>query len=384
MRVLMLNNEFPPLGGGTGTVNRAILQRLEAHPEVEIDLVTSALGRRYEEEHFAEHIRLLKVPVNNHNIHHSSNRELFTYAMRGLALAWNLQRRKPYHLCMAWAGVPAGSVALILHHLCSLQYLLRVSGPDIPGFEQRYSLLYPVLTPIIRAVWRGAERVIAKCQEEAVMIQRCEPGLPVEIVPNGVDLVAFPPAPGAPNDGPLRLLCVARLIERKGQRQLISAVQRLSADGLDVTLELVGDGDSLETYQKLAGQLGVQERVTFCGYIPREEIAAHYTSAHVFVLPSYNEGMSVAMLEAMAAGLPLVCTHTGGASELVQEHGPTVNGFTYTWGDLDALTAILRRLALDRSMSRRMGAASRQYAANFTWESASQKILELLENAVSR
>ena len=195
MRVLMLNNEFPPLGGGTGTVNCAILQRLAETPGLEIDLVTSALGRHYEEEYFSEHIRLLKVPVNNQNIHHSSNRELLTYAVRGLALARNLQQRQPYQVCLAWAGVPAGGIALALRRLNGLRYLLRVSGPDIPGFEQRYGPLYPVLTPVIRAVWRGAVRVIAKCREEAEQVQRCEPGLLVEIVPNGVDPAIFPPPP---------------------------------------------------------------------------------------------------------------------------------------------------------------------------------------------
>ncbi len=381
MRVLMLNNEFPPLGGGTGTVNRAILQRLAIRPGIEIDLVTSAIGRHYEEEQFSKNIHLFKVPVNNRNIHHSSNRELSTYAMLGLTKAWKLHKQKSYHVCLAWAGVPAGGVALALHGVCGLHYLLRVSGPDIPGFEQRYSPLYPVLTPLIRAVWRGAEQIIAKCQEEADLVQRCEPGLPVEIVPNGVDQSAFPAAPGAPDDGPLRILCVGRLIERKGQRQLIMAVQRLCAQGLDVTLELVGDGDAMTAYQEMVQQLGVEDRVSFTGYVPREDIAAYYSAAHVFVLPSYNEGMSVAMLEALATGLPLISTRTGGASQLIQEDGQGANGFTFAWGNIDALTAAIERLALDRPLARRMGAASQQRAANYNWNFASDRILELLNNA---
>jgi phosphatidylinositol alpha-1,6-mannosyltransferase len=384
MRVLMLNNEFPPLGGGTGTVNRAILQRLAIHPELEIDLVTSALGRQYGEERFSKNIHLFKVPVNNQNIHHSSNRELITYAIYGLGLAWKLQRRRPYQVCLAWASVPAGSMALVLHYLCGIRYLLRVSGPDIPGFERRYGSLYPILTPMIRATWHGAERVIVKCREEADMVQRCKPGLQVEIVPNGVDQSLFSTSLGAPDDGPLRLLCVGRLIERKGQRQLIHAVQRLCSEGLNVTLELVGDGDSLENYQSLVQKLGLEDRVTFSGYVPREQIASHYAAAHVFVLPSYNEGMSVAMLEAMASGLPLICTHTAGAGELVQEHGPTINGFVYDWGDVDALTAALKCLVLDRKLARQMGTASRVHSKRFTWDSSSQKILELLELTAGR
>jgi len=63
--------------------------------------------------------------------------------------------------------------------------------------------------------------------------------------------------------------------------------------------------------------------------VPREEIPRHYAAAHVFSLPSFNEGMSLAALEAMGAGLPLVLTHTGGTDELVEEG---VNGFTHDWG----------------------------------------------------
>jgi phosphatidylinositol alpha-1,6-mannosyltransferase len=110
MRILMLNNEFPPLGGGTGTVNRAILQQLAQEQDLEIDLVTSALGRRREQERFAERVRILKVPVNSQNIHHSSNRELLTYAARALPAALRLQRTRSYDLCFAWSAVPAGDL----------------------------------------------------------------------------------------------------------------------------------------------------------------------------------------------------------------------------------------------------------------------------------
>ncbi len=95
MHVLMLNNEFPPLGGGTGTVNCALLQRFAQVSGMEIDLITSALGKRPEEERFAERIRILKVPVNNQNIHHSTNRELLTYAGRALPFALKRHHLSP-------------------------------------------------------------------------------------------------------------------------------------------------------------------------------------------------------------------------------------------------------------------------------------------------
>lgn len=380
MRILMLNNEYPPLGGGTGTVNRAIVRELAQAPELTIDLITSALGRAPEQAEEAGRVRVFKVPVNNQNLHHSSNRELLAYAARALPLAARLHRAQPYDLCMAWSAVPAGGVALALRRRLGLRYIVRVCGPDIPGFERRYGALYPVLTPAIRAIWRGAEVVVAKCAREAEMIGAVDARVPVMLVPNGVDLAAFRPAPVA-EGGPLRLICVARLIERKGQPQLIEAIARLAAEGLDVRAELVGTGDAQASYAALARRLGVAERVSFAGYVPREGLAERYAAAHAFVLPSYNEGMSVATLEALAAGLPLVVTRTGGTAELVDE---PANGLTFGWGDVDALTAHLRRLAADRELARRMGAASRQRAERFGWGDAARGYARLFERVARR
>lgn len=381
MRLLMLNNEFPPLGGGTGTVNLAILRRLAAMPEMEVDLVTSAPGKRPEEIFFSERIRIFKVPVNNRNIHHAVNRELVLYALRAWPLAGRLHRRRPYDLCLAWSAVPAGGVAWALRRTAGLPYLVRVGGPDIPGFERRYSFLYPFLTPLIRSIWRGAEAVVAKCEGEAAMIRGVDPKVSISRIPNGVEMAAFPPASPGPQDGPLRLICVGRLIERKGQHHLIHAVKRLTDQGIEVSLELIGTGDSQASFEAQARALGMEERVRFRGYVPREEIAAHYAAAHAFVLPSYNEGMSVATLEAMAAGLPLVVSRTGGTADLVEEG---VNGWTFPWGDGESLAAHIRRLALDRSLARRMGEASRARAARFTWDHACESYRILFEKIISR
>ncbi|MEI7769580.1 MAG: glycosyltransferase [Chloroflexales bacterium] len=373
MRILMLNNEFPPLGGGTGTVNRAILARLAGVPGLEVDLVTSALGYRAERERLAERVRLIKVPVANRNIHHSSGRELLTYAALALPAALRLHRARPYDLVFAWSAVPAGGVALALRRLAGLPYILRVCGPDIPGFERRYGPLYPVLTPTIKAIWRGARRLVAKCQAEADMMLAVQPGMHIDLVPNGVELGAFPPAPIA-DGGPLRLICVARLIERKGQHHLIAALRQLVDQGLDVTLELVGAGDARAVNEALARRLGLAERVSFAGYVPREQIAARYAAAHVFVLPSYNEGMSVATLEAMAAGLPTIVTRTGGAEELVEEG---VSGNIVPWADVGALADRLRAPAQSRDLARRMGRAARARAQGFSWDAATARYLAM-------
>jgi phosphatidylinositol alpha-1,6-mannosyltransferase len=379
MRLLMLNNEFPPLGGGTGTVNRAMLERFARVPGLKIDLVTSGLGRRSEEEFFSDRIKLYKVPVRNRNIHHSSNRELVEYLIRGLRLALKLHRNENYDRCFAWSAVPAGAIAFALRRMVGLRYLVRVCGPDIPGFERRYQTIYFLISAFIRQIWRNADSLIAKSEREIEMIHAVDPTVICSLIPNGVDINAFKPAIVA-DKGPLKLLCVGRLIERKGQHHLIDSVKRLTEEGIEVELDLVGTGDSRSANEAQVARLGLRDRVHFRGYVSREQIAEHYAAADVFVLPSYNEGMSVALLEAMASGLAVVVTATGGTPELIK---PEINGLVFDWSDVESLTTHLRRLAQDRSLVRRMGEASRTRANDFSWDRAALLYIDLLERLTS-
>jgi phosphatidyl-myo-inositol dimannoside synthase len=173
---------------------------------------------------------------------------------------------------------------------------------------------------------------------------------------------------------------VGRLIERKGQHHLIDAVKQLAEEAIDVRLDLVGTGDARSSYEAQVSRLGLGDRVRFLGYVPREEISQHYAAAHVFILPSYNEGMSVALLEAMASGLAVLVTPTGGTPELVETG---VNGLVFDWADVERLASHLRRLAQDRLLVRRMGEASSLRAQSFSWEAAAQRYLEIFNEIAS-
>ena len=93
IKILMLNNEFPPLGGGTGTVNQEILKQHVGNSYLEIDLVTSSADKNQSIETFDERITIYKIPVNRFNIHHASNKELILYGWRAFWQAYNLHKK---------------------------------------------------------------------------------------------------------------------------------------------------------------------------------------------------------------------------------------------------------------------------------------------------
>lgn len=369
-RILMLNNEFPPLGGGTGSVTLALFREFARVDGIEIVLVTSSTGTAETTEAFAPNIAIHRLPVSNRNLHHSTAPELLRYAWKARRKALELHRKTPFDLCMAWSTVPAGWVAQQLRKRTGLPYIVRVGGADIPGFEKRYRWIYPILKPVIRSCWQNAERVVAKCETERLMMRQCLPGIVVDIIPNGVDTELFSPAGSPPPFPPLRLVCVGRLIRRKRQEDIIEAVARLNQEGHETTLDLVGTGDDEPRLRELVRERGLEDRIVFSGYVSREKILGHYQRAHIFVLASDNEGMSVSTLEAMACGLPLVVSRTGGTEELVEEGG---NGHIFPPGDREALHAILARIATNPKERHLLGLASRTKSAGLSWNGASHR-----------
>lgn len=336
------------------------------------------MGNQPEEVQFADRIRIYKVPVSNQNIHHSSNRELIRYTARGYRLSRKLVRRNDYDFSFAFAGVPAGGISFALEKVTGLPYIVSLQGPDVPGFEARYNYLYPWLRPVLRQIWGGAECVTAISKDHQSLAHQTMPGLEIPIFYNGVDNVYFHTNNKPPERDKVIILCVARLIGRKGQHNLIEAFSKVKEMGVgkEIKLMLVGTGDCEDDLHQMANTLDLSDQVLFTGFVPREEMPGIYQQADIFVLPSQNEGMSIALLEAMASGLPVLVTNTGGTEELVENN---VNGFILEWEDVERLAELLLMLVRDDALRQRLGSASRTKAERYSWEEVSKSYLDLFK-----
>jgi phosphatidyl-myo-inositol dimannoside synthase len=381
MKLLMLNNEFPPLGGGTATVNYELLTRFAKYPELKIHLITSNNSTKKEVLSFAPSILITKLPINSQCLHHATNLELIKYSILARQEAQKLRKKEGFNLAFAWSAVPAGAVTCFLP---KLPYIVRVCGPDLPGFEKRYQWIYPFISPIIKKTLLDAELVIAKCDGEVDLVKKCAPNAKVKIIQNGVDTSFFYPkkdlqTPRANQTKALNIISVGRLIERKGQRTIFKALSLLKESNYDFKLHLVGTGDSEKSYREEVSKLKLENFVTFHGAVPREKIVSIYQLADVFVLASDNEGMSVATLEAMACGLPLITTSVPG-SELLVKDGD--NGFIFQVNDFLTLKSHLKNLADNPTLLEKMGKNSLKKATLFSWDSICEKYLEIFFSSI--
>jgi glycosyltransferase involved in cell wall biosynthesis len=196
---------------------------------------------------------------------------------------------------------------------------------------------------LARTSFERADLVAPVSEELAGRLRELAPKARMEVVPNVVDTAVFgpPTEPRATDRSPARLLNVAELAEKKGQRFLLAALAELP----DATLDVAGGGSEREPLERLASDLGVAERVRFLGPQPRERIAELMRNADLFVLPSLHENLPVVLIEAQASGLPAVATTVGGVAELVDADA----GLLGPPGDPAALAAAIRRALAERS-----------------------------------
>lgn len=207
----------------------------------------------------------------------------------------------------------------------------------------------------------------------------------LEVIRSGLDVTAFAAARngnGAAADeageGPVRLLCVGRLVSLKGQALLLDATAELLARGLDVRLTMVGDGPKRDELLCRCEALGLSERVEWTGAVGQDEIPAHYAEADVFCLPSFAEGVPTVLMEAMLTETPVISTRIAGVAELVEDG---VSGVLIPPGRTDLLVEAIEGLAADSARRRDLGAAGRaKVEAEFDTQRAVRRLAELFES----
>ena len=197
----------------------------------------------------------------------------------------------------------------------------------------------------------------------------------------GVDASAFHPrfrsaqmrmemTEGNPDD--TVLITVGRLSDEKQLEHIRPALERLPG----ARLVLVGDGPARATLERFYADLPV----TFMGYLSGERLAQAYASADIFVFPSRLETFGLVVIEAMAAGLPVVASRVGGVAEIVRE-GDT--GYTFASGDAEAIVAGISKIASDFENMRRMGADARAYAEGQSWDAIMDEVIEVYAGLIA-
>jgi glycogen synthase len=276
------------------------------------------------------------------------------------------------------AVLPLARLAARRHH-CPLVATIHLSVRHaLRPVTARGAVLHAAGGAVERWLLPGADAVIALTGSTARLLR--SDGIPagrVHVIPPGYDPALFAaaaedPFPGLPRP---RVAYLGRLAPQKDVGTLLAAFARLPAG---TRLLLVGDGPDRAALHRLARRCG--GRVHFTGFVPHARVPAMLQHVDLLVLPSLYEDLSSALIEAMAAGLPVVATRVGGTADLVR-HG--ANGLLVAPRDPAALAAAISQILTDPAAAARMSAAARHTAAGYAWPGLARQVLKVYQHVTT-
>lgn len=374
MRILLMNSEYPPIGGGAGNASANIARELAALGQ-DIHVLTTSF-RNLPHDEMIDGVHVLRVPSFRHRTDRSGAFEQSVFIIASLVGVLRLLRHWRPDVILAFFGVPAGVTAMVTWLLFKIPYVVSLRGGDVPGFRPYdFGTYHHLIAPLLRHVWKNARAVVANSIGLRAMALNFEPRYTIKIIPNGVNVDRYTPS-ATRNWNTPRLLFVGRFVHQKGLDLLLPALGQLTDLPWDFTA--IGDGPQREALEAFAARLGIAERIHFLGWQRDGELEKHYRESNLFVLPSRHEGMPNVVLEAMASGLPVLATRIAGSEELIL---PGITGELVPPEDVPALVAALRQLMTDAGLRRRLGSAGRQRVEGaFNWSNVAQRYLSLLQS----
>ena len=374
-RVLLVTNDFPPRRGGIQSYLVELVSRLAATGEHTLTVYApqwkdaDVFDAQTPGYRVVRHPGTLMLPVPTVD---SRMRRLI--AEGGIDTVW------------FGAAAPLG----LLAHRARRAGASRVLA-STHGHEVGWSML-PAARSVLRRIGEDSDVVtFVSRYTRGRFASAFGPRARLEHLPPGVDTERFRPDPVSRAELRARyglgqrptVLCLSRLVPRKGQDMLIRALPAIRQRVDGAALVIAGGGPYLDTLRGLADRFGVTDHVTFTGGVPSADLPAYHAMADVFAMPCRTrgagldvEGLGIVFLEASATGVPVVAGSSGGAPETVR-HNQT--GVVVDGRSVQQITDAISELLADPDRAATMGAAGRQWAtAHWRWDDLARRLSGLI------
>ncbi len=383
MRILIINYEFPPLGGGGGVASYQIAKGLVAR-EHEVDVLTTARSDLPSYE-VVDGMGVYRVPVlMRSELATASLPSMLSFFPSSLVKGCHLLRRGRYDVLNSHFAIPSGPTGVTLSRVFNTPQVLTIIGGDVYDPTKRFSPSNtPFLHTVVRRVLDSSSHIIAISEDikrRAREDYRCRRD--IAVIHYGLAAPRFEIKSraqlGIP-EGDIVLISIGRLIKRKALGDLLLALSRL--DDRRYRLLIIGDGPEEARLRDLAKRLQLSQRIDFLGPIWGELKFQYLAASDIFVLPSVHEGFGLVFLEAMHCGLPVIASSSGGQTDFLRD-GET--GFLVSVGDVDTLAKRISRLGSDEALREEISEFNRQYVRSFDIADVARRYEALFSAVIQR
>jgi glycosyltransferase involved in cell wall biosynthesis len=385
MRILVLNYEYPPLGGGAGVICKHIAEGLATQGN-QVSIITTWFKgeNEYSEEQNGQ-LQIYRLKSKRKFTYRSNIREMISWINESKKfIATHLDKNK-YDLTFANFSLPGGEVANYIKKIKGIPFVIISHGHDIPWFFPKQMFFYHLLT------YYWIKRICNNCcalfVQSGDMLHNAKKFFgknaenKVILIANGADFKMFYPD-GSPRAEKFRILFSGRLVKQKGPLVFLEAIKKLKENQIPFEALIAGDGPMRKKMENFVNKNNLGQQVFFKGWIEKEWLVKEYRYSHVMVAPSLNEGMSMAMNEALATGLYVFTTPVSCNQALINEG---VNGEILTEGSSKELANRLAGFYKEKFMAdyRVTVDAIKAFTESYRWDRITLEYEKIFEKVMN-
>lgn len=379
MNILVLNYEYPPLGGGGGVASQVLAEEYirQGH---HVECVTTQFGE------------LLPYEIRNgviiHRVKVFGKRTMMAAGLLSLLLfpicaygyTIKLGKAKKFDCIHTHFSVPTGLLGVWAKKRLKLPSVLSLHGGDIYDPTKRFSPhRWWILRKCNEWIFKHMDNIVAQSnmtKEKAELYYRCTKD--IDVIPLAHKIVDFEVCGREQlglKEGEKYVISIGRLVKRKGYDFLIKSMQYVD----DANLLIIGDGPEYDNLGALAKELGIERRVTLLGAKYGSEKFQYLYNSDLFVLSSVYEPFGIVLQEAMQVGLPIISTDDGGERDLIKQGE---NGLLVKYGDEKALAESINYILSNDEVRIQMGSRNKVEIKKYAEDKISKRYLDMLKTLV--
>lgn len=334
LKILILNYEYPPIGGGAGIVTKHLAEMF-ADRGYQVHLVTTWFSG--EPEFSSEgNLTIVRLKSRRKVTYKSNPIEMLSWANHALNYFKELPDEKLFNVCLANFTMPGGIVAKYVKRRWNIPFAILSHGHDIPWFAPKQMLAWHIVSfPWIRNIMRESSANIVlnkdlkKSADQFIGKDFYHKNF---IIPNGMLMDKYKSGFDGEKKS-IEILFVGRLVEQKDPLTFIKACKAINKLQIPVHFRMIGDGPLKSQVEKLAMQLDIRN-IEIMGQVSHYDVLKAYEKTDLLILPSREEAMSLVILESMSRGIYVITTEVIGNKKMLEEN---VNGCYVPFGREDKI-----------------------------------------------